>query len=127
MRKYLSEEQHADNVYFDDMYCATAIYDIWPGGIKSIAANNRLFRLLADGMPLAFPDMPSLIKAPDTVIRKCKDPKEFIEALSFFRHNFEKVQTDIENFMVEHTVEKRKDQIMRLLTDLGVILNKSNN
>jgi hypothetical protein len=116
------QAQHIDSVYFDDVYCSIAPYDMRLGAIKSTTASNRLFRLLAAGIPMVFPDMPDLIKAPDTVIRKCKDPKEFIEALSFFRHNFDKVQTDIENFMVEHTVEKRKDQVLHLLTELGVIL-----
>jgi hypothetical protein len=72
-----------------------------------------MFRLLSLGIPLVYPNMPYLIDAPDTVIRKCKMAADFLKAFNFFSQNFDSVQSDIENFLKSHTYQNRKDQFLK--------------
>jgi hypothetical protein len=78
-----------------------------------------MFQLLAEGIPLVYPDMPNLINAPSTVIAKCSKIEEFPDAINFFKTNFDNVQDDIKLFLEEHTVEKRFAFINDLLNRLN--------
>jgi hypothetical protein len=108
-----------DNVILDDVCCSIALYDLKDPSTVAITASNRMFQLLAEGIPLVYPDMPNLIYAPATVIAKCSKPEEFSEAVRFFRINFDRVQDDIKSFLEEHTVTKRSSFIYDLLNRLN--------
>ena len=100
-----------DSINTDDVCCSIAPYDINIEAINSTTASNRLFRLLAHGIPLAFPEMEHLIKAPDTIIKKCADLDAYFNAIFFFRDNFDQIQGDIRGFMEHHTAASRKKQL----------------
>jgi hypothetical protein len=110
-----------DDVILDDICCSIALYNLKKDpGCVAITASNRMFQLLAKGIPLVYPEMPNLIHAPDTVITRCSNPGEYLEAISFFETNFDKVQNDIQSFLKEHTENRRFTFINDLLNRLNL-------
>lgn len=110
--------QSIDKVFLDDVCCSIALYDSINPATIAITASNRMFRLLSLGLPLVYPCMPNLIKAPDTVISKCKSVPEFIKAIQYFKSNFDFVQSDIRNFLQDHTMGKRAAFLQNLIDGL---------
>jgi hypothetical protein len=115
--EFLSARPLTD-VFLDDVCCSIALYDLKNPINLAITASNRMFQLLAEGIPLVYPEMPNLINAPYTVVRKCSKPEDFVSAVRFFMENFDKVQGDIKLFMKDHTVAKRSTFIENLLNRL---------
>ncbi len=115
--EFLSSRPLTD-VVLDDVCCSIALYDLKNPITLPITASNRMFQLLAEGIPLVYPNLPNLIHAPSTVVTKCLKPEDFVNAVSFFMENFDKVQDDIELFMKEHTFAKRSIFIENLLNRL---------
>ncbi|SKB93323.1 glycosyltransferase family protein [Daejeonella lutea] len=105
-------------VDFDDVCCSVALYDLNDATTLPITASNRLFQLLSKGIPLVYPNMPNLIEAPDTVIRKCSLPESFPDAIDYFKTNFDLVQEDIRSFLLRHTEGQRFSFINSLITRL---------
>ena len=116
--EFLGTVNSIDEISIDDICCSMAFYDINDESNLAITASNRMFRLLSYGIPLVYPNMPNLIEAPDTVIRKCKNENEFFSAFDFFSKNFDTVQPEIESFLLKHTYQQRvwelKDLIQRV-------------
>lgn len=110
--------QPIEKVKLDDVCCSIALYDINHGGNIAITASNRMFRLLSLGIPLVYPDMPNLIQAPDTVIKRCKTGDDFAAAITFFAGHFDSIQPAIEMFMKDHTVDKRASFLQDLVAGL---------
>lgn len=107
-----------EELNLDDVYCSVAFYDINYPGVKATTASNRMFRLLSFGIPLVYPEMPNLIKAPKNVIRKCKNYKEYIDAFKYFSKNFDLIQPEINNFLKGNNYSDRKKQIEFLFNNL---------
>ena len=105
-------------VNLEDVCCSIALYDLTDPTTIAITASNRMFQLLAEGIPLVYPNMPNLIHAPSTVIARCSNIEEFPEAINFFKTNFDNVQDNIKSFLEDHTIEKRSIFINDLLNRL---------
>jgi hypothetical protein len=107
-------------VDLEDVCCSIALYDLTNPITIAITASNRMFQLLAEGIPLIYPNMPNLIHAPSTVISRCSNIEEFSEAVIFFKTNFYLVQENIELFLEDHTLERRVLFISDLLNRLNL-------
>jgi hypothetical protein len=108
-----------DDVILDDVCCSIALYNVIDDpSLLAITASNRMFQLLAKGIPLVYPEMPNLIYAPSTVIKSCSSPGEYVDAVRFFETNFYNVQDDIKSFLLDHTVTRRTTFVNDLLNRL---------
>jgi hypothetical protein len=104
-----------NEVLLDDVCCSIALYNITDESTNAITASNRMFQLLALGIPLIYPNMPNLIEAPGSVLKKYNNIEELSVAISFFSKNFYGVQKDIEFFLQDHTIQKRKQLIAKII------------
>lgn len=96
-----------DTLKIDDVFCSILPYDPVIRSVQACTVSNRAFNLLSLGLPLVYADLRSLIKAPETVIRRNATIEDYKESLSFFRENFFEVQPDIEKFLSNHYAEDR--------------------
>jgi branched-subunit amino acid transport protein AzlD len=112
--EFLNETKLTD-LDVSDVCCSIALYDCRLKSIQAITASNRMFQLLAIGIPLIYPNLPNLILAPDQVIRRCISTSDFLNAISYFKVNFDSVQPMIERFLIDHTKDKRKHFIERII------------
>jgi len=96
-----------------DRCCASILpYERTFKQIGALTINNRGFELLSYGLPLLYTDLPALLQAPPDVIHRCATPQSFVEAHHSTRANFDLVQPSIENFLADHTPERRYAQLM---------------
>lgn len=107
-----------ESIDVSDVCCSIAPYDMKNEFIKAATASNRLFRLLALGIPFVCSVMPNLINAPDKVIRQCDSTEAFAEAIKYFQDHFDEVQTDIQHFLEGHTAQSRKELVEQLIAKL---------
>ena len=96
-----------NNLYMGDICCSILPYCTKSDAIRVVTVNNRVFQLLARGIPLVYSDLPNLIKSPNTVITKCRSNEAYMNAIEFFSSNFASCQTDIEVFLEEHYSDAR--------------------
>lgn len=99
----------------DDVFCSIAPYDLSIKSIHAATVSNRSFKLLAKGIPLVFPNMKALIKAPNTIIKKYHNYKTLTKNLAFFQQHFYNIQGDIEDFVGNHTEKNRVQFFMKEL------------
>ena len=111
-------ETKLTNLDLSDVCCSIALYDARLESVQAITASNRMFQLLASGIPLIYPSLPNLILAPDQVIRKCTSTSDFLNAISYFKVNFDLVQPMIELFLIDHTKVKRIQFIERIIESI---------
>lgn len=112
--EFLNETKLTD-LNVSDVCCSIALYDGTLESIQAITASNRMFQLLAMGLPLVYPNLPNLIEAPKQVIAKCVSVSDFLDAIAYFKVNFDAVQPMIERFLTDHTKVKRSRYIERLI------------
>jgi hypothetical protein len=95
------------NLKLDDVFCSILPYDPERKSVQACTISNRAFNLLSIGLPLVYADLNALLEAPDTVIRKNRTFEDYQRSFSFFRENFDNVQSDIENFLNAHYEQDR--------------------
>ena len=109
-----------EELNIDDVFCSILPMDIKIESVRQTTVNNRVFNLLSLGLPIVFANLPRLIEAPTTVIRKNNTIAEYRVSLQFFFSNFNAVQNDIETFLKGHYEESRwqliSQEISRLAT-----------
>ena len=93
--------------------CSSAIipYDIDNPYNPAVTISNRGFELLSFGLPLIFSNLPNLIRAPDNLVYRCKTHAETLSAIARAKRTFDTTQPDIEEFLEDHVVEKRYQQL----------------
>jgi hypothetical protein len=116
--EFLSETKLVD-LDVSDVCCSIALYDKTVESVQAITASNRMFQLLAMGLPLVYPNLPNLIEAPRQVIAKCTSISEFLDAITYFKVNFDQVQPMIEYFLSDHTKAKRSQYMEQLFESLS--------
>ncbi len=104
----------------EDVCCSIAPYNINIESIKACTVSNRAFRLLSKGIPVIYPDLPYIIKAPKEVISAAKNVEDYIELINFYRSNFENCQPMIEAFLPEHSADVRYSQLLKTI-DLATL------
>jgi len=97
--------------------CAIIPYDIRNAYTFAITISNRGFELLSFGFPLLFTDLPNLIRAPSSLVYRCKSSAEFKSAIDQTRENFDEIQSEIRQFLLGHTVRHRYEQLMSVVKD----------
>jgi hypothetical protein len=96
--------------------CSILPYDARNIQVQSITVNNRAFDLLACGLPLLYTRLPALLKAPNSVIKPCRNLTDFIVAYEECISNFDAYQNDIESFVSQHSEEKSYQIISELVS-----------
>lgn len=96
-----------DELELDDVCCSILPWETSLPQIQAITMNNKGFRLLAKGIPLLYPNLSGLIKAPEKVIGTYDTKEEAVEKIHFFQENFYKVQDLVINFLSNHTAQER--------------------
>lgn len=119
--EFLNETKLSD-LDVSDVFCAVALYDSKLASVQAITASNRMFQLLAVGIPLVYPNLPNLILASDQVIRRCTSTSDFLDAISYFEVNFNKVQPVIEHFLLNHTKINRIQIFENIIKDLNTVI-----
>ena len=97
--------------------CAIIPYDIRNPYTSAITISNRGFELLSFGFPLLFTDLPNLIRAPFSIVYRCKSITDFKSAIDQTRENFDEIQPEIRQFLLGHTVGHRYEQFMSVVKD----------
>ena len=115
--EFLNETKLSD-LDVSDVFCSVALYDSKLESVQPITASNRMFQLLSIGIPLIYPTLPNLILAPHQVITKCVSSSDFLNAILYFKVNFNYVQPIIERFLFEHTKANRQQFIQNIIEQL---------
>ncbi len=118
--EFLNETKLSD-LDVSDVFCSVALYDSKLESVQAITASNRMFQLLSIGIPLIYPTLPNLILAPHQVITKCISSSDFLNAILYFKVNFNYVQPIIERFLFDHTKANRKQFIQNIIERLEVV------
>lgn len=103
----LFESQSISSIDFSEICCSILPYNLDVPGVNAISISNRAFQLLTFGVPLIYSNLPELMEAPQNVIRKCYDNKNYLESIKYFTHNFNICQSDISFFLKDHYSEDR--------------------
>lgn len=107
-----------EEVTFTDVCCSIIPYNVNIKGVKAISISNRTFQLLSYGIPIVHTALPDLIEAPNNVITKCNNSKDFIDAIEYFQKYFYLSQKDIEIFLNNHYENTRYDYIFNKIKEL---------
>ena len=111
----LKGPSHIKELQLDDVCCTLLPYSSSLKNINFVTASNRLFNLLALGLPAIHVDLPYLIDAPREVIWKCKKIEEYLEGYRFAADNFDSLQNKIQEFVAPHNEDSRRTQLEGVL------------
>jgi hypothetical protein len=103
-----------DKLDLSDVCCSIIPYDLSRRATQACTP-NKIFNLLARGIPSVFMRLDRNIEAPQSVVRTCLTARDFKEAIAFFRDGFHSVQQDIETYLGNHTAEVRYRQVSEAL------------
>jgi len=98
-----------------DVCCSIAPYRKDIESVRACTISNRAFRLLSSGIPVVYPNLPYLIKAPKTVIFGASSLQEYFEIINFYMRNFDSCQNDILDFLDGHSEQDRYNSLMSIL------------
>ena len=103
-----------DALDVSDVCCSIIPYDLNRKATQACTP-NKIFNLLALGIPSVFMKLEKGIGAPQSVVRTCLTADDFQAAISFFREAFDAVQPEIEAYLRDHTADMRYGQIQEAL------------
>lgn len=112
---HLKPSMDLNELEFDHICCSLLSYRKDVEYDRATTISNRGFNLLSNGIPLVYANLPNLIKAPKEVITKCNTNKEYLNAINYFKENWEESQYYIEDFLKQHYAENRLNQLMNFI------------
>lgn len=114
--------QPLDKVNFDDVFASFVPFDAELEQVQAITVNNRVFQLLARGIPIIYRALPYLIHAKREVVHTYCDINECLEEIEHAKKSFAIAQSDIREFVSANTKHSRK----KLLLDVMAKAMKNN-
>lgn len=100
-----------DKLNVNDVFCSILPYDVNIESNQACSISNRALNLLSLGIPLVYANLNNLLEAPETILRKNGNFKDYVESLNFFFDNFNSVQPEIEGFLENHYELNRWKQL----------------
>ncbi|MEO0423448.1 MAG: hypothetical protein AAF184_14005 [Pseudomonadota bacterium] len=93
--------------------CALIPYDLTNPYNPAVTISNRGFELLSFGFPLVFSNLPNVLEAPPGLIYRYADTADCLSKIDSIRQSFDRAQPAIAEFLVDHTVDRRYEQLMQ--------------